>query len=111
MRITKTALGGYALAIGLLAAPLSVSPASALDAFSNSQQQQFLDWCTGEKKATESTCSCALKSLAQTVPAAALASFLNGQTSGSGFSMSNLAVSATAATATSVTQALATCSR
>jgi len=78
-------------------------PASALEAYSPQEQQQFMDWCTGAKSATESTCSCTLKRLAQTVPAATLAQFLSSQGS---FSLSTAAVT----TGTSVTQALLSCS-
>jgi len=77
-------------------------PAAALEAYSPQEQQQFMDWCTGAKSATESTCSCTLKQLAQTVPAAALAQFLSSQGS---FNLSSAAVT----TGASVTQALLNC--
>lgn len=85
--------------------------ASALDSLSQSEQQQFLDWCTGEKKASDSVCSCTLKNVAQSVPAAALTTYISGQTSGSGFSMTNLATQASVQTAAAVAQSLATCSK
>jgi len=78
--------------------------ANALDAYSADQQQQFIDWCTGAKSASESTCSCTVKRLAQTVAPAALAMFLsnNGMPS-----MSQSAIT----TAAAVTEAFASCSR
>lgn len=92
----------------IAAAMLSVAAsgaASALEAYSAAQTQQFMDWCTGAKAATESTCSCTLKSVAQTVPAATLAQYLNSQASNGGFSFNATLASTTAL----VTQALATC--
>ncbi|MBL6958988.1 MAG: hypothetical protein ISR52_08405 [Rhodospirillales bacterium] len=83
---------------------MTLSPALALEDYPPAQQQQFLDWCTGAKSASESTCSCTLKRLAQTVPPAALASFLAGKGS---FSLSASSVAAGAA----VTEALAACSK
>lgn len=78
--------------------------AKALDAYSAEQQQQFVDWCTGAKGATESTCSCTVKRLAQTVAPAALATFLstNGMPS-----MSQSAIATTAA----VAEAFTSCSK
>ena len=92
-------------AIGVLALLFisQTQPALALEAYSPQEQQQFMDWCTGAKSATESTCSCTLKNLAQTVPAAALAQFLSSQGS---FSLSTAAVT----TGATVTQALLSCS-
>jgi hypothetical protein len=92
-------------AISLIALTGTHGRANALETYSADQSQQFMDWCTGAKSATESTCSCTLKSLAQTVPAATLAQFLTSQASGSGFSF-NAAMATTAAT---VTQALTSC--
>lgn len=89
---------------------ISTSSGSALEAYSQTEEKQFLDWCTGEQKATDSVCSCTLKSVAQTVPASALISYINGKATGSGFSMSNLAVQSGVSAATAVTAALATCS-
>jgi hypothetical protein len=66
-----------ALATVLIAGIAAERPASALEAYSAQQSQQFMDWCTGAKAATESACSCTLKSVAQAVPAATLAQFLN----------------------------------
>ncbi len=79
--------------------------ARAMEAYSPEQNEQFMDWCTGAKSATESTCSCTLKSIAQTVPAATLAQFLSSQASGSSFNFN----ATLATTGVSVTQALATC--
>ena len=80
--------------------------ATALEAYSPAQEQQFMDWCTGEHAAKESTCSCTLKSLAQTLPATALVQFLNSKTSGSsGFNMNTTLIT----TAAMVTQSLTTC--
>jgi hypothetical protein len=95
-------------AAAIAAATLSVAisgPASALEAYTAAQNQQFMDWCTGAKAATESTCSCTLKSVAQTVPATTLAQYLNSQASNGGFSFNATLASTTAL----VTQALATC--
>lgn len=94
-----------ALALALGVGAIAGLPAHALEAYSAGEQQQFMDWCTGAKSATESTCSCTLKSVAQTVPAATLAQFLSSQTSGGGFSFNASLASTTAL----VTQALATC--
>ena len=96
---------------GILVLTVFALPANALDKLSQAEQQQFLDWCTGEKKASDSVCSCTLKSVATTVPAAALTSYISGKATGSGLSMSNLATSAGVSAAAAVTQALATCSR
>jgi hypothetical protein len=87
------------------------APASSLEALSQAEQQQFLDWCTGEKRASDSVCSCTLKNVVQTIPAAALTSFISGQTSSSGFSMTNLATQAGVQTAATVAQSMATCSK
>ena len=97
------------LAAGLIfSAAIWAPPAGALDAYSPQQTQQFMDWCTGAKSATESTCSCTLKSLAQSLPAAALATFLNKQTGGSsGFSLSTTAINAGAM----VANAMVNCSK
>lgn len=93
-----------ALFIGLTVPP----PAAALESYSPQQSQQFMDWCTGANAASESTCSCTLKSLAKTLPATALAAFINKQTGGStGFSLSTAAVSAGAM----VTNALLSCQK
>ena len=95
-------------AAAIAAATLSVAisgPASALEAYTAAQNQQFMHCCTGAKAATESTCSCTLKSVAQTVPATTLAQYLNSQASNGGFSFNATLASTTAL----VTQALATC--
>jgi|GEM_PF-940097 len=92
-------------AITLIALTGTHGGARALETYSADQSQQFMDWCTGAKSATESACSCTLKSLAQTVPATTLAQFLSSQASGSGFSFNATLVT----TAATVTQALATC--
>jgi len=92
-------------AISLIALTGTHGGAKALETYSADQSQQFMDWCTGAKSATESTCSCTLKNLAQTVPAATLAQFLSSQASGTAFSF-NATLATTAAT---VTQSLATC--
>ncbi len=94
----STAIGIMAL---LVLIPLQ--PATALETYSPQEQQQFMDWCTGAKSASESTCSCTVKKVALTVPAAALSQFLASQGS---FSLSATAVSTGAA----VTQALLSCS-
>lgn len=84
--------------IGLLA-----QPAAALEEYTEEQTQQFVDWCTGEKSASVSTCSCTVQKVAETVPAVALAQFLSSQGS---FSLSATAVT----TGATVTQALLSCS-
>lgn len=84
-------------------------PAAALESYSQAEQQQFLDWCTGARSASESKCSCALKKVAQTVPAAALTTYLASAGSGQSMSFTNLATSSAAMTATTVAQALSTC--
>jgi len=78
-------------------------PAQAIETYSDTEQQQFMDWCTGAKSATQSTCSCTLKRIAQTVPAAALTQYLTSQGS---FTLSSAAVT----TGATVTQALLSCS-
>jgi len=84
---------------------LFVSPqASALEAYSQTQQEQFVDWCTGAKASSESTCSCTVKRLAQTVPPAALAQFLANKGS---FTMDATLLSTTAM----VTEAFTVCSK
>lgn len=85
----------------------SASATQALEAYSSEQQTQFMNWCTGAQTTTETVCSCTLKSLAQTMPAAALANFLNAKASNTGFSLSTSAITATAM----VTQALTSCSK
>lgn len=90
--------------VGILAwAP----PAPALETYSPAQTQQFMDWCTGAKSATESTCSCTLKSLAQTLPATALATFLSKELGDGGFNLSTAAISAGAM----VANAMAGCAK
>lgn len=84
----------------LIASP----PASAVKAYTDQQTQEFVSWCTGEKSLTETACSCTVKRLAQSVPAAALAQFLSSQGS---FSLSAAAVT----TGASVTQALLACNK
>ena len=42
-----------------------VKPAAALEAYSPAQTQQFTDWCTGAKAATEGVCSLTLKNLSK----------------------------------------------
>jgi len=95
----------FSAAIGIMALTVLVplQPVAALEAYSPQEQQQFMDWCTGAKSATESTCSCTVKKIALTVPAAALSQFLASQGS---FSLSATAVS----TGAVVTQALLSCS-
>jgi hypothetical protein len=95
---------GFLAAIAVSASVIA-PPAHALEAYSSEQTQQFMDWCTGAKSASESTCSCTLKSVAQTVPATTLAQFLSSQAGGGGFSFS----ASLASTAGLVTQALASC--
>lgn len=81
------------LAGALIATAIAGAPAAALETYSPEQTQQFMDWCTGAKSATESTCSCTLKSLAQTLPATALATFLNKEMGGGGFNLSTAVIS------------------
>jgi len=83
---------------------LSASGSRALEAYSQSQTQEFMDWCTGTKSATESVCSCTLKRLAKTVPVAALAQFLSSQGQ---LSFSSAAVT----TAATVTEAMVICNQ
>lgn len=102
----------HAARAGILAAAFILAPgANALEALSPAEEKKFLDWCTGERKASDSVCSCTVKSVATTVPASTLAAYIASETSGSGLSMSNLATQAGATAAASVAQALATCSR
>ncbi len=93
------------LGAALVSIVVVAQPANALEAYSAAETQQFMDWCTGAKSASDSTCSCTLKSVAQTVPATTLAQFLNSQASSGGFNFSATLASTTAL----VTQALATC--
>ncbi len=96
-----------ALPIGLFTLILTfaaVPDAQALDSYSAEQRQQFVDWCTGTKGASESTCSCTVKRLAQTVAPTALTMFLSNN------GMPSLSQSAIATTA-SVTEALTSCSK
>lgn len=90
------------MVIGLLVA--SSNSAMALEAYSDQQKQEFVSWCTGAKSASETTCSCTVKNLAQTVPTTALAQFLSSQ---GNFSLSTTAIT----TGASVTQALLACSK
>jgi len=84
------------------------APAAALESYSDTQTQQFMDWCTGAKSASESTCSCTVKSLARSLPATALSAFINKQTSGTtGFSLSTAAVS----TGAMITNAMLSCTK
>ena len=83
------------------------APAPALEAYSADQKQQFISWCTGAKSATESTCSCTVKRLAQTVAPAARAQFIASQTGGGGFNLSASAATTTAL----VAEALVGCSK
>ncbi len=83
---------------------LSTASAQAIETYSADQQQQYMDWCTGAQSATDSVCSCSLKSLAQSVPPAALATLLNSQ---GGFSFS----AASATTAALAAQAIAACAK
>lgn len=94
-----------AAALSLLAA----SPAVAIDAYSDGTNQAFTDWCTGETSNTESVCSCALKSVATTVPAATLTSYLATTAQGGETTLGSLATVGAASTATAVTQALISC--
>ncbi|MCW8837056.1 MAG: hypothetical protein OQJ99_11925 [Rhodospirillales bacterium] len=90
------------LGFGVLLA--SVAPSNALEPYSESQTQQFIDWCTGAKSTAPTVCSCAVQRLAQTVPPAALATFLSSQ---GGLTLSQTAI----ATAATVTDALVSCSK
>lgn len=90
------------MVIGFLVS--SASPAISVEAYSSQQQQEFVSWCTGEKSASETTCSCTVKKLAETVPATALAQFLSSQGT---FSLSATAIT----TGASVTQALLACNK
>lgn len=92
-----------AILVITVALAIPVQSARALETYSEKDTQQFMDWCTGAKSATESTCSCTLKRLAQTLPATALTQFLASQ---GNFSLSTAAVS----TGATVTQALVSCS-
>ena len=103
MKKSRAGLLAFAILVAFATFALQNRPVSAVEAYSPAEQQQFMDWCTGAKSATESTCSCTVKRLAQTIPAAALAQFLSSQGS---FSMSTTAVTTSAA----VTQALVSCS-
>ena len=87
------------MALSLITLPQT---AAALETYSEQDKQQFMDWCTGANSATESTCSCTVKKLAQTLPVTALTQFLASQGS---FSLSTAAVTTGAA----VTQALVSC--
>lgn len=84
-----------------------IKPATALEAYSPAQTQQFTDWCTGAKAATEGVCSCTLKKLSQSVAPAALTAFISSQSSGGGFNLSTTTVTTTAL----VTNALVSCSK
>lgn len=97
------------IAFVALATVTTSTPSRALDGYSAQEEQQFMDWCTGAKSATESTCSCTLKRVAQTVPAAALTSYLSSLSSGQSMSLTNLATSSATMTAATVAQSLATC--
>ncbi len=83
---------------------LSAPSAQAIETYSADQQQQYMDWCTGAQSAPDSVCSCSLKSLAKSVPSAALATLLNSQ---GGFSFS----AASASTAALAAQAIASCAK
>ena len=95
-------LATVALGAGILLT--ATAPSSALEPYSESQTQQFIDWCTGAKSTAPSVCSCAVQRLAQTVPPAALATFLSSQ---GGFTLSQAAIT----TAATVTDALVSCSK
>ncbi|MBT6096533.1 MAG: hypothetical protein HOH04_16730 [Rhodospirillaceae bacterium] len=84
---------------------LTAFGARSLESYSPAQSEQFMDWCTGAKSATESTCSCTLKSVAQTVPAATLAQFLTSQASGGSFNFN----ASLASTGAMVASSLASC--
>ena len=88
--------------MGVLIIPAATQ---ALEAYSPEQEAQFMNWCTGAKTTSESVCSCTVKSLAQTLPGAALANFINAKSSNTGFSFSTSAITATAM----VAQALTSC--
>lgn len=94
------------LAAALLLTVVAGQSARALDAYPSNLSGQFMDWCTGKGGSTETACTCALKRLAQTVPPAALTTFVADKTGGgSGFSMSTTTI----ATAALVTDALTAC--
>jgi len=103
MNTSRMGMVAFAILVASMVTPFQNSPALAVEAYSSTEEKQFMDWCTGAKSATESTCSCTVKRLAQTVPAAALTQFLTSQGS---FNMSTAAVTTGAA----VTQALVSCS-
>lgn len=95
--------------LGVFLLALSPNTANALDGYSSSEEAQFMDWCTGAKSASESTCSCTLKKVAQTVPAATLVSYISSASSGQSLSLTSLATTSATMTATTVVQSLATC--
>lgn len=95
--------------LGVFLLALTPNTANALDGYSSSEEAQFMDWCTGAKSASESTCSCTLKKVAQTVPAAALVSYISSASSGQSLSLTSLATTGATMTATTVVQSLATC--
>jgi len=97
------------LGVAALIAIAAPKSAHAIEAYSASEQQQFMDWCTGAKSASESTCSCALKKVAATVPAATLTQYLASLSGGQTMSFSTLATSSASMTATTVATALTTC--
>ena len=101
-------LAALGLAMALIVSP--VTTASAIEAYSDATNQQFTDWCTGEKSQSEGVCSCTLKSVARTVPAAALTTYLSGLATGQATSLGSLAVSGASTTAVAVTQAMVSCS-
>ena len=105
----KTSTNNHAARAGMVATPNFLAPnASALKTLSPAYEKKFIDWCTGEHKASDSVCSYTLKSVASTVSAYTLTTYISSQSSGSGFSMSNLTSQAGLTVATLITQELAT---
>lgn len=93
----------------VLLGSLMAQPSHAIESYAESDNKQFMDWCTLQKSASEGICSCALKQVAQTVPATALSQYLVGLSSGQSTSLSALATSSASVAAVTVTQSLATC--
>lgn len=94
----------FALALTAVLAFSPAPSAQAIETYSADQQQQYMDWCTGAKSATDSVCSCSLKRLTQSVPPVALATMLSSQ---GGFSFS----AASATTTALAVQAITACAQ